>query len=264
MSLNGVQDEVEKEQRQDDALTILLQQCHFHVPSWLGNSDQKNMAQKKRAGGSRIVLQTGRTGIEMNAKLDTFCVVFVCFFADVFRLCCVAGRSGWSGQPQYGHRCLPLHAGGQQRAYHAGIPGADDRLPVAALERLAQSHAGAPVFPTGGGGPLLAPRPRRRHALPNGPRLDSQRTGSSPFLSFLTLKRHHSLYLLFITHTHIHITDRLHYDPVFYNQRQGFYLYLSSFGGLRLFVMLIGGVSLIKSFFFVLFCFFNAGNSEYR
>ena len=110
------------------------------------------------------------------------------------------------------------------------------------------------MFPTGGGGPLLAPRPRRRHALPNGPRLDSQRTGSSPFLYFLTLKRHHSLYLLFITHTHIHITDRLHYDPVFYNQRQGFYLYLSSFGGLRLFVMLIGGVSLIKSFFF-LFCF---------
>ena len=40
------------------------------------------MAQKKEqgGGGSRIVLQTGRTGIEMNAKLDTFCVVFVLFF----------------------------------------------------------------------------------------------------------------------------------------------------------------------------------------
>ena len=35
---------------------------------------------KSRGGGRRIVLQTGRTGIEMNAKLDTFCVVFVLFF----------------------------------------------------------------------------------------------------------------------------------------------------------------------------------------
>lgn len=92
------------------------------------------------------------------------------------------GRSGRSGQSEYGHRRLPLHAGGQQRADHAGIPGADDRFPVAALERLSQSHARAPVLPTGGGGPLLAPRPRRRHALANGPRLDRQRTGYTFFI----------------------------------------------------------------------------------
>ena len=90
------------------------------------------------------------------------------------------GRSGRSGQSEYGHWCLPLYAGGQQRADHAGIPGADDRLSVAALERLLESHARAPVFTTGGGGPLFAPRPRRRHALTNGPRLDRQRTGSFP------------------------------------------------------------------------------------
>lgn len=72
------------------------------------------------------------------------------------------------------HRRLPLHAGVQQGPHHAGVPGTDDRVPAAALERLPKSHAGAAVLPAGSGGPLLPQGPRRRHALPDGPGLDSQ------------------------------------------------------------------------------------------
>lgn len=68
-----------------------------------------------------------------------------------------------------------VHAGSQQGPHHAGVPGADDSLPAAPLERLPQGHARETVLQTRGGGALLQPRPRRRHARADGAGLDGAR-----------------------------------------------------------------------------------------
>ncbi|GBM32922.1 Protein limb expression 1 [Araneus ventricosus] len=59
------------------------------------------------------------------------------------------------------------------------VPGTDDGVPTPALERESEGHARAPMFAPRGRRPLLPPRPGRRHAIPDGPRLDSERAGVS-------------------------------------------------------------------------------------
>lgn len=92
-------------------------------------------------------------------------------FAAPFR----AGRPGQ--QVPQRHRRLPLHAGVEQGAHHARVPGADDGVPAAALERQPEGDAGAAVLAPGGGRPLLSPGARRRHAVADGAGLDRPRAG---------------------------------------------------------------------------------------
>ncbi len=91
----------------------------------------------------------------------------------------VAEREGRGGQPEHRYRCLSLHARVVQGAHDARVPGADDRLPAAALERESEGDARAQLLSAGGARALFLPRARRRHALANGARLDLARTGGS-------------------------------------------------------------------------------------
>ncbi|GFY73072.1 hypothetical protein TNIN_340211 [Trichonephila inaurata madagascariensis] len=86
-------------------------------------------------------------------------------------------RDGRCRQVAQWHRCLSLHAGIEQGAHDARVPGAHDRVPATALERQPEGHARTPVLSPGGGGPLLPQSPRRRHAFADGPRLDRQGAG---------------------------------------------------------------------------------------
>jgi hypothetical protein len=87
-------------------------------------------------------------------------------------VCCIfLGRPRGGGQPKHRHRRLPLHAGGEQGADDARVPGTDDRVPAAALERQPEGDARAAVLAPGGGRALLEPRAGRRHAFADGARL---------------------------------------------------------------------------------------------
>lgn len=72
-----------------------------------------------------------------------------------------------------------VHAGGEQGAHDAGVPGADDGVPAAALERVPARHARAPVLAAGGGGALLRARTGRRHARADGQRMGCEGERSS-------------------------------------------------------------------------------------
>lgn len=72
---------------------------------------------------------------------------------------------------------LQVYARSEQGSHNARVPRTDDRVPAAALERVATRDARAAVLAAGGRGALLGARARRRHAGADGARVGSKGEG---------------------------------------------------------------------------------------
>jgi len=99
------------------------------------------------------------------------------FFKKKKKMSSFAGRREVGNERFAFHRRrrLQVHAGVQQGKDDAGVPGIDDRLPIAALEWQLESHERTPMFKTRSGRALFHAPVGRRHAISDGIGLDRQR-----------------------------------------------------------------------------------------